>query len=62
MFLHTLQCYRDRAADARILPCTPDDVSAISIDVWVAVEDLKLSYHNSETTLFTIYPSHENLN
>ena len=29
---------------------------------WVAVKELKLNYHNSETALFTIYPYYGNLN
>ena len=27
---------------------------------WVAVQELKLSYHNPETMLCTIYPDYEN--
>ena len=29
---------------------------------WVAVQELKLSYHNPETILFTIYPDFGSLN
>ena len=28
---------------------------------WVAVKELKLSYHNSDTILFTVYPYYGNL-
>ena len=30
-------------------------------DYWVAVKELKLNYHNSETLLFTDYPYYGNL-
>ena len=29
--------------------------------LWVALQELKLSYHNPETRLFAIYPSYGNL-
>ena len=35
---------------------------AAVLSCWVAVKELKLSYHNPETTLFTIYPYYAKLN
>ena len=34
---------------------------AITAFIWVSVEEFKLTYHNPETPLFTMYPNYGNL-
>ena len=45
-----------------LLPPGVLSAEAPSLETWVAVKELKLSYHNPETMLFSIYPFYGSLN
>ena len=42
--------------------CDPPPDSHDDCVDWVAVKELKLSYHNPDTILFVIYPYHGHFN
>ena len=53
-------CCRHSFRSVRLL--TPTQISTFPCFFWVAVKELKLSYQNSKTILFTIYPYYGILN